>query len=296
MQKYGIAPNESTFTLLISSLGASKRDNAPELAEVWIERMSAEFGVQPNVYHYNALISVYERAGANTRTVLDRIRSLPFDPTHFMYSAALRCAGREQDSKMVRQLWAEILHRVVTSQEEAKLWQQQRGEHGSISSKLAEKAVQIAHSEGALRQEIRKRKEYAFILDDILVGTFLNALARTASDSSDLWYAIVAIQHLYGLRPKTVERLTQNNEALRDIECMGLSLTTDALDYILRFFGAVNQFRLGREYYETALKQFPNFVPNKAVQDSYAWLGIRQRKERVLALLEKNNSGKRNSV
>ncbi|KAI8149124.1 hypothetical protein BJV82DRAFT_574406 [Fennellomyces sp. T-0311] len=237
MRKRNIAPNQQTFTILISAWAHSSSPAAVRNAQDVIDRMD-RYGVQPTIIHYNTLLLAYEKTKTPIQDVFDR---LPCKPNEYTYSIAFRCAAEQNlDSGFVRMLWSQVQQKAMAK-----------------PSLLAQKAAQVIVTEDP--------KEGKFTLDDRLAASFLAALARTAAGEDDVSYGIDAIDQLYGLRPASTSH-------------KGLLVpTVYSLDSILRFFGRTRKYKLGREYYDLALKQYPQIEPDQALLDTRAWLDGAQR-------------------
>ncbi|KAI9243914.1 hypothetical protein BDA99DRAFT_529717 [Phascolomyces articulosus] len=255
MRKRNIPPNEQTFTVLISAWGRSSSPMAVRNADYVIERM-ARYDIQPSIIHYNTLLLAYQK----TQTPIDQVFStLPCSPNEVTYSIAFQCADKVD---FVKQLWNEIQTKVSHSSTTTT----------KKKSSLAEKAHQIKLTEESLQGEYQMEEEIPLVLDDQLVVSFLTALIRTAVDEDDYQLGIDTIEHLYGLHAPS-SPTTMNSSTTHWIQKHALlKPTVYSLDIILRFCGRAQRYKLGREYYDIALKQDPSLLPDQTLLNTRAWL------------------------
>ncbi|KAI9495064.1 hypothetical protein BDB00DRAFT_815714 [Zychaea mexicana] len=258
MRKRNIPPNEQTFTVLLTACAHSSSPAAIRNAQQVIDRM-ARYNIKPSIIHYNTLLLAYEKTQTPVQDVFKR---LPCKPNEYTYSIAFRCADNVD---FVKQLWIQVQQRLGNNPTEAR---------GGRST-LAQKACQITMTEEALQHDDddsndkANRDDGKFTLDDRLAASFLSALAKTATEPDDIQLGVDAIEQLYGLRPTS----STNSAPAKPTSKHGLlTPTVYSLDAILRFCGRSRRYKLGREYYGLALKQYPQLVPDKALLDTRAWL------------------------
>ncbi|KAI7852039.1 hypothetical protein BDC45DRAFT_514180 [Circinella umbellata] len=261
MRKRNIPPNEQTFTVLISAWAHSSSPSAVRHAEETIDRM-ARYDIKPSIFHYNTLLLTYEK----TNTPIQKVfKNLPCQPNEYTYSIAFRCADNVD---FVKQLWGQV-------QQKTFIGKNNKNDKNKKGSSLAEKAHQITMTEEALTTSKMNENE-EFTLDDRLVASFLQALGKTARDSDDIQLGIDIIEQLYGLHPSSSSSTTtptsKTTITTRRSKHHMLTPSVYSLDAILRFCGRSRRYKLGREYYNLALKQYPELVPDKPLLDTRAWL------------------------
>ena len=268
MRKRNIPPNEQTFTVLISAWAHSSSPSAVRHAEEAIDRM-ARYDIKPSIFHYNTLLSTYEKTNTPIRDVF---MNLPCQPNEYTYSIAFRCADNVD---FVKQLWDQVQRKAYDLKNTKN---DKNKKSTTVPSSLAEKALQITMKEGALQTPTKMNENEdtsVFTLDDRLVASFLQALGKTARDSDDIQLGIDTIEQFYGLQASSSLPATSTSKATittRRSNHHMLKLSVYSLDAILRFCGRSRRYKLGREYYNLALKQYPELVPDKPLLDTRAWL------------------------
>ncbi|KAG2225274.1 hypothetical protein INT45_001498 [Circinella minor] len=264
MRKRNIPPNEQTFTVLISAWAHSSSPSAIRHAEENIDRM-ARYDIKPSIFHYNTLLLTYEKTNTPIQNVF---MNLPCQPNEYTYSIAFRCADNVD---FVKKLWEQVQQKISTVKNN-----KNDKNNNKKASSLAEKARQITMTEEALTTTSKINEDNSeFTLDDRLVASFLQALGKTARDSDDIQLGIDTIEQLYGLHPSSslpTTTPTSKTTITRQSKHHMLTPSVYSLDAILRFCGRSRRYKLGRDYYNLALKQYPELVPDKPLLDTRAWL------------------------
>ncbi|KAG1049136.1 hypothetical protein G6F43_008519 [Rhizopus delemar] len=245
MRRRGIAPNDRTFTHMISVYSKSTTPNAVENAEEWLKKMK-NFDIKPSIIHINNLLKVYNHAQQPSKTIklLHEMPSRRIHPDAFTYSIALKACSElsepGQAAKEIKQIWQNIVYRL-------------EGEDHGDSLKIENLNLKI---------------------DDGLVISLLTAISRTLSKESDMIPGLEAIHRLYSLYPPRAAAVIEKHQLFNVNQQYGFGMqpSIKALDTILRFCGKTKQYALGKEYYELALQQYPRLKPDQYVNDAYDWI------------------------
>ncbi|KAL9537049.1 hypothetical protein MBANPS3_012128 [Mucor bainieri] len=265
MRKRGLEPNERTFTHMLVAYGKSSSPQAIQYAEAWFKKMK-DFDIKPAPIHINTLMRVYNHAGRPEKTMelLKQIStSGDISPDAVTYSMALQACPElpfHDKAREVKHIWREILHRIEKSQP------------SQAPSLLSQKAANIIWQEDAIRHN--KTRDAELELDDSLVVALLSAVTRTAATERDVLVGIEVIEKLYSLCPPQAAELMEKNGILNQDRQPGFGFqpSVKVLDAILRFSGGLREFKLGKEYFDLALQQFPRLEPDQYVKDAYAWI------------------------
>ncbi|CEP16816.1 hypothetical protein [Parasitella parasitica] len=272
MRKRGIDPNEHTFSHMLVAYGKSTSPRSIYSAEAWLKKMK-DFDFKPASIHINNLMRVYNHAGHPEKTLalLKQIStSNDILPDAVTYSIALQACPqlpRYVNAQKVRHIWNNILARIEEKQPK------------QTTSLLSQKAADIIWKEDAIRHD--KTKDAELKVDDSLVVALLRAVTQTASAERDVLIGIEAIEKFYSLcPPQAVELLKRNGISKQDLQPgFGFRPSVKVLDAILRFSGALREFKLGKEYFDLAIQQFPQLKPDKYVDDAYAWIETQLQRE-----------------
>ncbi|GAA5813569.1 hypothetical protein MFLAVUS_007052 [Mucor flavus] len=287
MRKRGLDPNERTFTHMLTAYAKSKSPQAIKNAEAWLKRME-DFKLEPSTIHINNLMRVYNHAGEPERTIeaLKKMSTTGANvPDAVTYSIALQgCAELNQldRAEEVRNIWTGIIYRLDRNQR--------------TGSSLSKKASEISWKETAMRQTT---KDTELEIDDSLVVSLLSAVTRTAASEKDVLTGIEAIDRLYSLCPPSAAEMMGKNASQRK-PGFGFHPSVKVLDAILRFSGGLGEYKLGKEYFDLALEQFPHLQPDQYVKDAHDWIE-KQLKRRTnfekkhQYLTDRDNRDKRNN-
>jgi pentatricopeptide repeat protein len=263
MRKRGLEPNERTFTHLLSAYGKSNSPQAIKNAEAWIKKMK-DFNIEPTTIHMNNLMRVYNNADRPEKAIAalkDMSANGDLVPDAVSYSIALQgCVNLDQFDRIeqVRYIWHEIIYRMERNQRS----------HTTGMSSLSKKASEVIWSEGSIRKNTRDTE---LEVDDTLVVALLSAVTRTAANEKDVLIGIEAIDRLYSLCPPRAAQMMERNTIQRK-SGFGFQPSVKVLDAILRFSGGLREFKLGEEYFNLTLQQFPRLEPDKYVYEAYSWI------------------------
>lgn len=263
MRKRGLEPNERTFTHLLSAYGKSNSPQAIKNAEAWIKKMK-DFNIEPTTIHMNNLMRVYNNADRPEKAIAalkDMSANGDLVPDAVSYSIALQgCVNLDQFDRIeqVRYIWHEIIYRMERNQRS----------HTTGTSSLSKKASEVIWSEGSIRKNTRDTE---LEVDDTLVVALLSAVTRTAANEKDVLIGIEAIDRLYSLCPPRAAQMMERNTIQRK-SGFGFQPSVKVLDAILRFSGGLREFKLGEEYFNLTLQQFPRLEPDKYVYEAYSWI------------------------
>ncbi|KAL7308407.1 hypothetical protein PS15m_011613 [Mucor circinelloides] len=264
MRKRGIEPNERTFTHMLVAYGKSSSPQAIHYAEAWLRKMK-DFDIKPAPIHINNLMRVYNHAGRPEKT-MELLKQISTSgdilPDAVTYSIALQACPQlpfHDKAREVKHIWREMLRRIEKSQP-------------GQSSLLSQKAANIIWQEDAIRHN--KTRDAELELDDSLVVALLSAVTRTAATERDVLVGIEVIEKLYSLCPPRAAEFMEKNGILNQDRQPGFGFqpSVKVLDAILRFSGGLREFKLGKEYFDLALQQFPRLEPDQYVKDAYAWI------------------------
>ncbi|KAI9483573.1 MAG: hypothetical protein EXX96DRAFT_558698 [Benjaminiella poitrasii] len=271
MRKRGISPNEYTFTYMFTALEKSASPSAAERAESWFEKMK-KYNVEPSIFHINILMRVYDHVGRpeTAMEIMKRIISSDdlndINPDSTTFSIALHiCSDLENIDKASNELqniWQAIKKR-------SSLSQLQQHEKKEVQSLLAEKASEIIWKEGVFRHTQKPLK-----LDDELVIALLSAVKRTATEQKkDISIGIEAIHRMYSLYPRSAAQIMDSYglESEQRFHGFGYQPSIKVLDAIIRFAGRLKEFKLGSEYFQLALHQYPQLKPDEYVREAALW-------------------------
>ncbi|KAI7905513.1 uncharacterized protein BX663DRAFT_500008 [Cokeromyces recurvatus] len=274
MRKRGIAPNEYTFAHMFTSFEKSTSPVAVSRAESWFEKMK-KYDIKPSIFHINILMRVYNSAN-RPEMVIDILKMLTSANRHddiipdvVTFSTALQSCSKlenlSQASTEIQNIWQIIKCRTSRN----------TSEHSESSSSphslLAEKASKIKLNENTLRNQ----NQSPLKLDDELIMSLLNAVAKTAvEEQGDILIAIEAINYLYSLYPVSAAEMMNmyDHKNKEHIYGFGYQPSIKVLDAILRFTGKVKKFQLGRDYFRLALHQYPQLKPDEFLYETASWL------------------------
>jgi hypothetical protein len=270
MRKRGIDPNERTFTLMLSVYGKSKSPQAMKYAEAWLKKMK-DFNIEPSVIHINNLMRVFNNAGQPERA-LETLKHLSSEgnivPDAVTYSIALQSCSllpNANRANEVRAIWLEIIHRLERNQRTMS--------NVAAASTLSKKAAEVLWTEDSIRGHSSVRDKELEI-DDSLVVALLSAVTQTAVHEKDILTGLEAVDRLYSLCPPRAAEIMNRNglESEKRKPGFGFQPSVKVLDAVLRFSGGLREFKLGQEYYNLTVQQFPRVKPDKYVQDALAWI------------------------
>ncbi|KAI8647888.1 hypothetical protein BD408DRAFT_3223 [Parasitella parasitica] len=265
MRKRGLKPNEHTFSHMLVAYFKSTSPRSIQFAEAWLRKMK-DFNFDPAPIHINNLMRVYNQSGRPEKTI-DLLKQISTSgkilPDAVTYSIALQACPQLPsyvNSEEVRHIWHDILSRIDKKQPR------------QSTTLLSQKAADIIWKEDAIRHD--KTKDSELEIDDSLVVALLRSVTQTAATERDVLTGIEAIEKLYSLCPPRAGELMKKNGISNQNRQPGFGFqpSVKVLDAILRFSGGLREFKLGKEYFDLALQQFPRLKPDKYVKDAYAWI------------------------
>jgi pentatricopeptide repeat protein len=272
MRKRGLEPNERTFTHMLVAYGKSSSPQSIQYAEAWLKKMK-DFDFKPAPIHFNNLMRVYNHAGRPEKT-MELLNQLSTSgeilPDAVTYTIALQACPQlpfYDKAREVRHIWRDILHRIKKNQPR------------QSPSLLSQKAANIIWKEDAICHN--KTRDAELELDDSLVVALLSAVTQTAATERDMLTGIEVVEKLYSLCPPQAAKFMKKNGILNEDRQPGFGFqpSVKVLDAILRFSGGLREYKLGKEYFDLALQQFPRLEPDQYVKDAYAWIEKQLKRE-----------------
>ncbi|ORX43201.1 hypothetical protein DM01DRAFT_1411661 [Hesseltinella vesiculosa] len=269
MRKRGIAPNEQTFTSMLSAFANSRSDVSAERAQGWLDRMQ-QHNLTPTVIHYNALLRVYihdkmyNQTMAKVRQMMRDDGRLPF-PDQITMSIALQAvpAVENNPTKEIRRMW----NYAVDQQKSL------APQHSRTSSTLQSKA-DIIMSSHEMQEDIQDKSISRCVIDDTLMVAFFKTLgqlprqqaqARNTKFRHEAMGLVSEMTHqLYGISALG----SLPSAPPTSVQTPGIKV----LDALLRCCGSLRAFNQGTTYYTQFLHKFPTLVPDDHVQSAYQYL------------------------